>query len=52
MAQVLSFFFFIYGFFPIEQSLQHVGHRVRPPLQGLGASHSICWQGETIANHL
>jgi hypothetical protein len=40
---------FIYGFFPKGQNSQHV-HDVKPMLQGLGTSHSICKQGDNIEN--
>jgi hypothetical protein len=40
---------FICGFFPKGQNLQHVVHDIRPLLQGLGVSHSICWQRESNA---
>jgi len=42
---------FICGFFPKGQNSQHVMHDVRRLLQGLGVGHSICWQGENMANY-
>jgi hypothetical protein len=40
---------FVYGFLSKDQS-SHVGHSIKPMLQGVEASHSICEQGKNIAN--